>query len=116
MYSQSFRASSTSVAWAKEAARIAELQAKAHALNSYSWSSVTLLKAVASQFLWFSSNPGISKENPSHQFTVQKCLLPANNTLPNNYEESYAVIKPFLANTFFYACLYVCVLFRDTDS
>ena len=59
----------------------------------YPWSSVTLLQAVASQFLWFSSNPGISNENPSHKFTVQKYLLPANNILPNNYEESYTQLS-----------------------
>lgn len=59
----------------------------------YPWSSVTLLQAVAFQFLWFSSNPGISNENPSHKFTVQKYLLPANNILPNNYEESYAQLS-----------------------
>ena len=83
----------------------------------YSGSSVTLLQAVASQFLWFSSNPGISKESLSHQFTVQKYLLPANNVLPNNYEEAYAVIKPFLVRTVsFHACPRDCVLFRDTDS
>ena len=53
----------------------------------YPGSSVTLLQAVASQFLWFSSNPGISNESLSHQFTVQKYLLPVNNILPNNYED-----------------------------
>ena len=83
----------------------------------YPGSSVTLLQAVASQFLWFSSNPGISKESLSHQFTVQKYLLPVNNILLNNYEEAYAVIKPFLVNTIsFHACPHDCVLFRDTDS
>lgn len=78
---------------------------------------MTLLQAGASQFLWFSSNPGISKENPSHKFTVQKYLLPANNIRPNNYEESYAVIKPFLINTIsFHACLHDSVLFTGANS
>ena len=83
----------------------------------YPGSSVTLLQAVASQFLWFSSNPGISKESLSHPVTVQKYFLPVNNILPNNYEEAYAIIKPFLVDTIsFHACPHDCVLFRDTDS
>lgn len=79
----------------------------------YPGSNVTLLQAVASQFLWFSSNPGISKESLSHQFTVEKYLLPANNVLLNNYEEAFTVIKPFLVNTIsFHACPNDCVLFK----
>ena len=82
----------------------------------YPGSSVTLLQAVASQFLWFSSNPGISKQSLSHQFHVQKCLLPPNNKLPNNYEEAYTIIKPFLTKSLcFHACRHDCVLFRDSD-
>lgn len=77
----------------------------------YPGSSVTLLQAVASQFLWFSSNPGISKESLSHPVTVQKYFLPVNNILPNNYEEAYAIIKPFLVDTIsFHACPHDCVL------
>ena len=83
----------------------------------YPGSSVTLLQAVASQFLWFSSNPGISKESLSYQFCVQKCLLPSGNLLPGNYDEAYSVIKPYLVKSLcFHACPCDCVLFRDTDS
>ena len=83
----------------------------------YPGSSVTLLQAVASQCLWFSSNPGISKESLSYQFCVQKCLLPSGNLLPSNYDEAYSVIKPYLVKSLcFHACPRDCVLFRDTDS
>jgi len=83
----------------------------------YHGSSVSLLQAVASQFLWFSSNPGISKESLSYQFSVQKCLLPPDNLLPCNYEEAYAIIQPFLVKSLcFHACPHDCVLFRDSDS
>lgn len=82
----------------------------------YSGSSGTLLQAVASQLLWFSSNPGTSKENASHQFTVQKYLRPANNILPNNYEESYAVIKPFLINTFFFMLVFMAVFYLQAQT
>lgn len=82
----------------------------------YPGSSITLLQAVASQFLWF-SNPGFSKESPSYQFCVQKCLLPQGNLLPSNYDEAYSFIKPYLVKSLcFHACPPDCVLFRDTDN
>ena len=45
----------------------------------FSGSEVTLLQAVVTQFLWFSSNPGISKESLLHQFAFHRSPLPISN-------------------------------------
>lgn len=83
----------------------------------YPGSSVSVLQAVASQFLWFSSNPGISKESLSYQFNVQRCVLPEDNKMPGDYDQAYTIIKPFLVKSLcFHACTRDCVIFRDSDS
>ena len=84
----------------------------------FSASNLSVLKAMAMLFAWFSSFPGISKEAFSKLlYLLSNFLLPTPNQLPSNYQKAHAIIKEYLVPVEVYdCCVNDCVLFRTCSS
>ena len=77
-------------------------------------SSLTVLQALVKYFSWFCEHPSISKTALSSMLTMQKSMLPPDNSLPASYEAALSAIEPYLVQPVVYdVCKNDCIIYRN---
>lgn len=84
----------------------------------YPGARITSEQAMYTLVSWFSSYPGISKSAFSRLLHIlHSFILPAENSLPQSYDDVLKMMQPFLSSIKdYHCCVNDCIIFRDSDA